>query len=99
MNDGANMNTTNGQELDEILAKTIYDTGAKLTEIGWERWGDNLEEAKQAILNWHNKQVKEVLDRLEQNEMTMFNRNDTLIHAVPIIAIQAERALIEKRMM
>ena len=39
----------NTQELGEILAKTIYDTGAKLTEVGWERWGDNLEEAKQAI--------------------------------------------------
>ena len=54
--------------------------------------------AKQAILDWHNKQIEELLDRLESKRQSIAVHNFTdgfspagVINAVPISAIEAER--------
>jgi hypothetical protein len=65
------MNFTNGQELDEILSmlgERHIMVEHRLIHVGMpERNGKNIEtrNAKQAIIDWHNKQVEEVLDSLE----------------------------------
>ena len=73
------MTTDNTQELDEILEK--YGEYYHLKQLN--RFSDSemqlnfaeetdIVRAKQAILNWHNKQVEEVLDRLS-NALTGSN--------------------------
>jgi hypothetical protein len=54
--------TDNTQELDEILERTVTDASSS----DWQSTDyDGIKaEAKQALLDWHNKQVEEVLDRL-----------------------------------
>ena len=61
--------TDNTQELDEILFNLCDLSYASFTtQEEADRVADQLDydraEAKQAILDWHNKQVEEVLDRL-----------------------------------
>ena len=46
--------TDSTQNLDEIL-EDFYDGDIRQSDMG---------KAKQAILNWHNKQMSELLDRL-----------------------------------
>lgn len=73
------MTTDNTQELDEILRhhlKRVYfngstDTVARQngvipndTKLGEVQIEVELEQAKQAILDWHNKQIEAVLERL-----------------------------------
>ena len=61
-------------------------------------------EAKQAIIEWHSKQVDEVLDRAKQRFHEPIEHDGSYI-SISVIdktfdeLIQAERALIEKRMM
>ena len=56
--------TDNAQELDEILNQLVSKT-ADASYGEWEVVG--LPEAKQAILNWHNKQIAKA--RISENEM------------------------------
>ena len=53
--------TDKPQELDEILNQLVSKT-ADASYGEWEVVG--LPEAKQAMLDWHNKQMSELLDRL-----------------------------------
>ena len=57
------MTTDNTQELDEILG-FIENYGVSASCDGFDPHKSR-SQAKQAILDWHNKQVEEVLDRLE----------------------------------
>lgn len=50
--------SSNQSELDEILAKHGAEAGEMTHSL------------KQAILDWHNKQIEVVLDRLENNIRT-----------------------------
>lgn len=85
------MNPTNEQELDELLSELRSGT------INFDY------EAKQAIIDWHNKQVEEMLDRLDKhinwNKHDMGELGKFIRTVYAHNAIQAERALIEKRMM
>ena len=51
------MNPTNEQELDEILRDNLTHDEYQYT--------DKPHRMKQAIIEWHSKQVEELLDRLE----------------------------------
>ena len=85
--------TDNTQELDEIfLSFEPYkgeDYGSmteyRITKI-------RLDEAKQAILDWHNKQIEEVLDRLESKAAYDPSGMSPLINPREI---QAERTKLE----
>lgn len=86
------MTTDNTQELDEIL------------EMFWEGILDNPFEvkprhnAKQAILDWHNKQVEEVLDRLEGSNKRLGDIDShTEAWGIPLSAIEAERNKLKER--
>lgn len=87
--------TDNTQEIDEILAlldarmprpKTMNESTARVAM---------LRGAKQAILDWHNKQVEGVLDRLEQSAVKYGGNNVMNVGvpniAVPLSIIEAER--------
>ena len=86
-----NYNESPDDKLTEILRE--LDRGEYLGKGG-------VPGAKQAILNWHNKQVEEVLDRLEC-QVTIYKavthnefgvpRTIVVAHAVPESAIEAER--------
>lgn len=76
--------TDNTQELDEILHHLNNKMPTPVTYNESKKRTDDLIEAKQAILDWHNKQVEEVLDRLDKylkDEISIRPRN----------AIEAER--------
>ena len=80
--------TDNTQELDEILARFADGEYSK-------HWVDERKtytklEAKQAILDWHNKQVEEVLDRLEAD---VWRR---MANTSVITIINDERKVIER---
>lgn len=95
----------NTQGLDEILTKlaretTLADRAADIaaTADGVKDASKRLQwsigEAKQAILDWHNKQVEEVLDRLEAQwgesiDQTM--GEPVRFRFVHLSAIEAER--------
>ena len=74
----------NTKSLDEILDE--YFTCGE----GWDGNG------KAAILDWHNKQVEEVLDRLEaqfvEEVVVIFGKTEVK-KQVPLSAIEAERNL------
>ena len=57
--------TDNTQELDEIL--TVFAYGEYSPHWTDERKTYTKLEAKQSILDWHNKQIEAVLDRLESH--------------------------------
>ena len=73
--------TNYNERLDEILRE--LDRGEYLGKGG-------VPGAKQAILNWHNKQVEEVLDRLLEHgeDFTTFGDGS---RSVAVEYIQAER--------
>ena len=84
--------TDNTQEIDVIL-EDFYDGDIRQSDMG---------KAKQAILNWHNKQVEAVLDRLlngtttiyldtEPNNPVKSNIEPLLFKAEIKAAIRAER--------
>ena len=54
----------NTQELDEILGK-LHNSVLYFAETGAGNPFEDAEFAKDEILDWHNKQVEAVLDRLE----------------------------------
>jgi hypothetical protein len=87
-------------ELDEILTNIIIDTGAKLTEIGWEKWGENVEDAKAALTKWRDDAVATqnlaLLTRLQQEQYGMYDDYHDLVNIVPMSAIQAERAKLKE---
>ena len=78
------------QELDEILNQPVSKT-ADASYGEWEVVG--LPEAKQAILDWHNKQVEAVLDRLEGRARGAFDYEaDIEEYAEDVLtSIEAER--------
>lgn len=49
----------------EIIALIPLETGAKLTEIGWERYGENEQEAIEKIVAFINQQVRDALDEVK----------------------------------
>ena len=85
----------NTQELDEILANlTTAASDDQFIDDG------SIGDAKADILDWHNKQIEEVLDRLE-DENSIFKdyryKDGVLMgteivgEGIPLSAIQAER--------
>jgi len=88
---GGIMTTYNTKELDEIMDK-IYDLAYDhLPERGIAIGTDRI---KQAILDWHNKQTLELLDRLESQVRRADDcTEDTFV--VKAIRIEAERNKLE----
>ena len=87
--------TDNTQELDEILTGFAYGEYSK-------HWVDERKtytklEAKQALLDWHNKQVEEVLDRLERQATIVTSLSGEKAGTVDLIAIEAERNKLKER--
>ena len=98
---GGRAMTDNTQELDEILKEVreaSWSMGlqnAPLDQLHNPRNNKRAtDKAKQAIIDWHNKQIEEVLDRLEaQWGETIDNTlgKPIRIKFVSVDAIQAER--------
>lgn len=85
---------TKQSELDEILQNHFRGYAARsfpeYQDNASEVWNNSVEKAKQAILDWHNKQIEEVLDRLvRQGTAGVGLMGDTYI---PLSAIEAERS-------
>ena len=59
------MNPTNEQELDEVL-RNLYNIGRHEESGGSTDRELAFNEAKQAILDWHNKQVDEAVESVEK---------------------------------
>ena len=73
------------QKLDEIL-EDFYDGDIRQSDMG---------KAKQAILDWHNKQTLELLDRLAAQRGILSDP----VHgekSIPLSAIKAERAKLKE---
>ena len=89
------MTTDNTQELDEILG-FIENYGVSASCDGFDPHKSR-SQAKQAILDWHNKQTLELLDRLAAQRGILSDP----VHgekSIPLSAIEAERnKLKEKR--
>ena len=80
--------TDNTQELDEIL-DFIENYGVSASCDGFDPHKSR-SQAKQALLDWHNKQIEAVLDRLEsQSRRADDCTDDTLV--VKMIRVGAER--------
>ena len=97
--------TGNTQELDEIFTKYTKQV-IDMCHGNRPDVADESAKAKQAILDWHNKQVEEVLDRIEATKTIYKARahNDkgvltTMIvtTAIPLDAIQAERNKLKEK--
>ena len=95
------MTTDNTQELDKILdrfgngvieAYLIAPKSRATADLSLE---SDLNIALEAILDWHNKQIEEVLDRLEAAAYEYGGNNvmniGTPNTAVSLLAIEAER--------
>ena len=81
--------TNYNERLDEIFAPLIDSPSLTLTTAYWD-------EAKQAILDWHNKQVEEVLDRLKAGiSADIPNYYDQDGWGVAMKHIKAERAKLK----
>jgi len=99
--------TDNTQELDEILNKAIavkvqnsvplMPNSAKVVEVRLQYQ----EAVRQLILDWHNKQVEEVLDRAKQRFHEPIEHDGSYI-SISVIdktfdeLIQAERAKLKE---
>lgn len=87
--------TDNTQELDEILALLDARMPQPKTMNEYTARAAMLREAKQATLDWHNKQIEAVLDRLEQSAVKYGGNNVMNVGvpniAVPLSIIEAER--------
>ena len=72
---------------------------SELREIA-EYLGCNADELISEIMKWHNKQIKEVLDRLEaqfvEEVVVIFGKTEVK-KQVPLSAIEAERAKLKER--
>lgn len=84
--------TDNTQELDEILALLDARMPQPKTMNEYTARAAMLREAKQATLDWHNKQIEAVLDRLESSI-----DDGKKSHSMAVIsdAIEAERAKLK----
>ena len=88
--------TDNTQELDEIL-DFIENYGVSASCDGFDPHKSR-SQAKQALLDWHNKQIEAVLDRIEaRKEQTIYADFESGSvegwTGVPVSAIEAERNL------
>ena len=104
--------TDNTQEhMNNSSQSTPYAQGSAQAELdvifdkmGYTKNTDFRKEAIRLITDWHNKQVEEVLDRAKQRFHEPIEHDGSYI-SISVIdktfdeLIQAERALIEKRMM
>lgn len=55
-------------QVDKILEKLINEKlPIKATEIGWEKIGEDVADAKQALLNAHREDVKRIIGEDESN--------------------------------
>ena len=82
--------TDNTQELDEILGRWIKGY------INGSAGGFYVtNQTKQDILDWHNKHIEAVLDRLASGENYWHAEDD--IDLVPLSAIEAERNKLKER--
>ena len=79
------MNPTNEQELDEILRDNLTHDEYQYTE--------KPHRMKQAIIEWHSKQIEEVLDRLESKAAYDPSGTSPLINPREI---EAERAKLRE---
>ena len=85
--------TDGTQKLDMIL-EDFYDGDIRQSDMG---------KAKQAILDWHNKQTEELLDRLESKSSEwsvaaaelLDHLEDRNLEYIPLSAIEAERNKLE----
>ena len=100
--------TDNTQELYEILEDLVRDSQEdvsdfKLNSLPHELIGKN--GAKQAIIDWHNKQTEELLDRLESKSSEwsvaaaelLDHLEDRNLEYIPLSAIEAERNKLKER--
>ena len=84
--------TDNTQELDEILdgfaraVRVVVVNG-----LSHDKYERRQKDFKQAIIEWHNKQVEAVLDRLEAQSFPQSNTNYIFASA-----LQAERAKLKE---
>ena len=85
------MTTDNTQELDEIMDK-IYDLAYDhLPERGIAIGTDRI---RQAILDWHNKQILESLDRLLVEVKQAYDKEGDFLE-MAVDTIEAERNKLE----
>ncbi len=97
--------TNYNERLDDVLsavylAGTENGLGKRLTDAeeimhrkeAFIKGNPASDEAKQYLLDWHKKQVEEVLDRLERES---FAAADEQIDVVPLSTIEAERNKLE----
>mgnify|MGYP003586442608 CR=1 FL=1 len=110
--------TNYNERLYEILSKTPcsqcdgsgaypdYDGEPVQCQFCWQLRFTFIDEAKQAILDWHHKQVEIVLDRIEATKTIYKTRahNDKGVLAttivttgIPLNAIQAERNKLKEQ--
>lgn len=86
--------TDNTEELDDILDTLAEKSADSDSSLGYVEAYEFAQEAKQAILDWHNKQVEAVLDRLEaqfvEEVVVIFGKTEVK-KQVPLSAIEAER--------
>ena len=92
--------TDGTQELDVILTGFAY--GEYSPHWTDERRTYTKLEAKQAILDWHNKQIEEVLDRIEaRKEQTIYadfeSGSVSWWAAVLVSSIEAERNKLKEK--
>ena len=88
--------TDNTQEIDNILVELCKNTQA---DYGYQKLvPSETTKAKQAILDWHNKQTLELLDRLER--VATLTETSPLTGRIyielPLSAIEAERNKIKE---
>ncbi len=82
--------TDNTQELDDILYTLAEKSADSDSSLGYVEAYEFAQEAKQAIIDWHNARIEELLDRLWQHSEVM-NSAVVPAYGVPLSAIEAER--------
>lgn len=91
--------TDSTQELDEILA--VFANYDDSYEPGYEEGVlSRIDRVKKNILDWHNKQIDELLDRLRlyavYGEYDKSEDDSEQGEVVPVMAIEAERAKLKE---
>ena len=90
--------TDSTQELEVILG-FIENYGVSASCDGFDPHKSR-SQAKQALLDWHNKQIEEVLDRLEaqsvEEAVVIFGMTEVK-KQVPLSAIEAERNKLKEK--
>lgn len=83
--------TDNTQELDDLL--DIHDNLVLLRKAAGDDTHELRETTKQAIIDWHNKQVEEVLNELDscRNTHNVDAGCDDEVLFIPYSALEAER--------